>query len=155
MGSCFFSARGTVFAYSMGSKSSKGFYALKPPISQTDTGNSPVLIDGVELSDVDLVAPMPLLSGFKVLYTFGTDFGNVVIHGKVLLGPTADTAASMGNVIAYFNAYRISNSPPQYIQVSVPGAKAYNVFLTGLAMGLPDPMFHTQPFALTGLIADP
>ena len=155
MSSCFFSARGTVFSFAVGGKSAEGFYALKPPISNTDTGNSPVLIDGVELSDVDLVAPMPLLSGFKVLYTFGTDFGNVVIHGRVLLGPTADTAASIGNVINYFNAYRISKSPTQYIQVSIPGSKAYNVFLTGLALGLPDPMYHTQPFALTGLIAAP
>ena len=152
MGECFLPARGTVYNYQMKNSTGKGMYWIDTMPS--GKGNYPILIKGVEISDVDLVGPMTLLNGFKALYSFGRDFGNAVIHGEVLLGPTASTATAMGDLINFFEAYRISktNKP---VNVSVPGGKAYKTFLTGLALGMPDVQYHTQSFAICGIIADP
>jgi hypothetical protein len=131
----------------------KGLYALRPDITSGDD-QSPVILEGIDLTDQDMVSPVSTVENFKVLYVFGTDYGQVRISGLCLLGAVdgANSGQAFGAVIDYFQKNRVSASRKP-ISISMPGSKAYNVYLTGLAIGQPDAAFNIQPFALIGLIA--
>jgi hypothetical protein len=153
MGQSFIAARGCVYKVSSGNGGSKGFYDIRPAISST-SGNSPVVIEGVDLTDQDIVAPVATVDNFKVIYTAGTDFGQVRINGLCLLGSVDDANAgqAFAAISSYFNANRVSRKKAP-ISVSLPGGNAYNVYLTGLAVGQPDTQFNIQPFTLFGLLS--
>lgn len=128
-------------------------YALSPKIT-SGSKESPILIDGVDLVDRDIIYPVTTVENLKVIYTFGTDYGEVTINGTCLLGSAAVAGGggSFSSVKAYFETNRISRTR-RPIKVSLPGTRAYNVYLRDFGVGMPDPQFNIQPFSFRGLLA--
>jgi hypothetical protein len=145
----FAACRGDVFVFGT---SSRGAYAMSP--GPTGTSGSPVLINGVESSDIDVAAPVITLNRSKILYTFGDDFGQIAIHGTVLLGRSGGGGGSaLQSVMNVFKSARVSSSGGT-VNVSLPGGGGYKVYLTGLSISVPDQEYNIQKFAYTGLIAE-
>lgn len=148
----FAACRGSVFAFSPSGTGKGGFYQIQPAI--TGDGESPILINGVESNDTDIVAPVVTLNKNKILYTFGEDFGQIAVHGTVLLGSASGSGGgSLNKVVEFFKQNRVSANQGM-ISVSLPGGGGYKMFLTGLTISVPDQQYHIQQFALIGLIAE-
>jgi hypothetical protein len=121
-------------------------YKLAPGLTGDDT--SPIIWTSVETQDQDIVYPVVTIGNKKILYTFGEDYGSARIGGMCLLGNAG--AGSIDKVTAYFKNYRVSKRKLP-ITVSI-GSQAYRVYLTGLAIGSPEPAFNIQPFVLIGTL---
>ena len=170
------SARGTVYLVKLSANYGPGLYAIddltreviapdsasKSPIragvQQGDAGNlinskSPILITGIEFNQSDIVSQMPCLNNFKVFYSFGQNFGQVVITGEVLLGPLGDVNVDgVNRVVDFFWKYRVSE---RHLPIAVSVAwNAYFVYLTGMRIGQIDPQFHVMPFVMIGTLLD-
>ena len=146
----FFPSRGCVYTFSQSGASPKGFYALQPALTGAD--GSPILLTGIAIEEKDIVAAKVTMSGYKVLFSFGPDFGNAVISALVLLGsPDAGAGQGLGAAINYFETNRVSkNQTP--ITASLPGNVAYMIYLTSLAVGDPDPKYNVLPIRFTGIV---
>lgn len=144
-------ARGCVYVPSR-SRAGKGFYALKPDLrGQAD---SPILLDGVDLTDTDTVFPVAALDGEKFLFCMGEDFGNVSITGMALLGRADQGGVAFRQVVEYFNTHRASASGKP-VTVSMPGNTSMKVILTSLTVAKPDAEYHVQYFQLRGVGVEP
>lgn len=155
MAESFLSTRGCVYKFTYsGSGSGAGLFSISPNFPSGDA-SSPILIDGIDLTDQDIIFPVVTVENFKVIYTFGSDYGSCRIMGSCLLGAAnvAGAGGSFGRVMRYFETNRISKKKAP-IMVSMPGSKAYNVYLTGLNVGQPDANFNIQPFAFMGIVAN-
>jgi hypothetical protein len=145
----FFPGKGCIYTYDVGSGGGPGFYSLAGLPNGKD---SVILIQGVDVSVSDLIAPQTTLDDKRFLYLFGKDFGNVVINGLILLGPRGSSAQAYKNITQWFRLARVSeNKKP--VNVSLPGNTAIKVYIHGLLLGSVDPEFHTQQFVLRGLRA--
>lgn len=143
--------RGLVVTYQSGG-SGGGFFELSPGL--TGSPDNPILINGIEGSDNDLVSPVVTLNRSKILYNFGEDFGQIGISGTILLGQAGKPGDAFQQVLSYFKQHRTSTSSST-ISVSAPGGDAFKLFLVGLSFSVPDQEFHIQRFTLNGLIASP
>lgn len=114
--------------------------------------NSPILILGASLTDIDVVLPVTTLNKLKILYTFGEGFGNVSVNGIILLG-SGGGGSSLSSVTSWFSGKRVS-SGQSTADLSFPGG-AYRLYVTGFGLGDPDPQFNIQPFMIYGLVASP
>ena len=93
------------------------------------------------------------MGNIKVFYTLGQNFGNVRIGGEILLGPLGDMQTDGIKFLnEYFNTHRVSVLK-KAITVSI-GDVAYQVFLTGIAIGEIDKEFHILPFEMIGTLVD-
>ena len=152
MAESFLSTRGCVYKFTYsGSGGGPGLFSINPGFPAGNAA-SPILLDGVDLADQDIVYPVVTVENFKVIYVFGKDYGSANIRGTCLLGSSNASGGSFSRVVQYFEENRISNSKKP-IQVSV-GQKAYNVYLVGLVIGQPDPTFNILPFSFIGTIAN-
>jgi len=97
----------------------------------------------------DLVVPKPTLSNFKVLYSFGEDFGDATIQGMVLLGEAGKSNSGFDAVYNYFKQNRTSKGGTP-ITVSV-GSSPFKLYLTGFTVGQTDAAYNIQAFALGGI----
>jgi hypothetical protein len=153
----FFPSRGCVYAVPDPSSGGAGFYSLEGlQTGQTSgTVSGVILLQGVDLRVGDIIQPVVTLENTKVLYTFGSDFGNVSIGGEILLGPANAEAnsPSFNLITSYFDTNRVAISQKP-VKLSMPGSKSYFVYLQGLSIGRVDPEFHIQPFAFAGIIAE-
>lgn len=149
--STFLSSRGCIYEVPAAARGD-GFYKLTPSIPSS--ADSPVFIQGVELQDNDVVSPVVTLENFKVLYRFGEAFGNATVYGDILLGPAAGKATGVTRLIDYFAANRISKKGTP-VSISMPGGKAYRIYLNGLVIGRVDPELHIQSFLISAIIAEP
>ena len=120
-----------------------------------DSLQYPILLLQVQIAQSDLVSAVACLDNFKVLYTFGQNFGQVQIGGEVLLGSigTAGEARAAQRLRDFFAKYRISVWK-QPIKLSTLGT-SYLVYLTGMQLGAVDTNFNVLPFVLTGMLIDP
>ena len=123
---------------------------LEPSIQSDD--DSPVILTGVQLNDQDLVLPVVTLDGFRIMYTFGEDFGSLNIVGMALLGAAGSNGTAIKNVQNWFTANRVSRKEDT-ISVSLGGGGSYEVYVTGLTIAEADTNFHIQPFVIVGRIA--
>ena len=126
-----------------------GFYRLNPPL----TGGSketPILIMGAELTETDITQQIVTLDNTKLIYTFGSDFGQVSVTCAALLGSAGKaTGQNFAAILEYFATNRV-NTLKRPISVSVPGNKAYKWYLKNMAIGQADPQFHIQYIMLSG-----
>lgn len=148
MSNSFLCAKGTVIR--RGTASSR--YMLDGLSSNNAT---PVIIDGVSTNESDLVMPIVLLGGQKILYSFGEDFGNVTVSGRVFLGPSSDGMQEAAKpIIEWYVAKRISKSK-NYVKVSTLGSsRALAMYVVGLQLAVPDNVFNIQPFVVSGILVD-
>lgn len=143
--SYFTSTRGCV--YVAGGVEAKGFYKFTPDIGASGR----ILIAGGDIDESDIIMPVVTLSQKKILYTFGPDWGKSTISGCVLLGEASEGGALLNTLIDWFHKNR-AGKKTQPIQLAIPGKKSYNVFVTRLVIGSPDPTFNIQPFGIQLLI---
>lgn len=122
----------------------------------TGQGTNPILISGVSVQDDDITLPVITLESTRVLYTFGANFGEVMINGLILLGAAGKEGQgeSFSKVVKFFKEKRVSSSKSS-VNVSGPAGISWKVFLTGLMIRESDPQFNIQPFSLMGKIAEP
>lgn len=147
----FFAARGCVYEVKTPAEGGTGFYSLEG-LSSGNQGGSALLIQGVDILSQDIIQPVNTLEDMKIIYEFGTDFGNATIIGEILMGPKGGSNQSFKSVVDYFKNKRISKTKTS-VRLSTPGG-GYNVFLKGLQIGAIDPALHVQPFAFIGIIAE-
>lgn len=147
MSQLFAGCRGAV--YTPLNVGSGGWYKLDGLTSSPD---NPVLIQGAQLTDSDLVLPVTALGNIKILYTLGQRFGDVQIIGSVLAGTVEGNGAAFGTVYQFFQKSRVT-ALKDSVKLSIPGGQAYRVYIVGLGLAEPDPQFHVQPFLLHGMIA--
>lgn len=151
MSSSILCARGTVLSY--GSKS-KGIYDIAG--LTTKKGDYPLLIDSVTFGKKDIMLMMSCLNNVKVIYSFGQDFGNVAILGKILLGPIAGGGKSehMRGLLNWFETNR-SSKKKKPVSVSILGQeRAEKFYLQSLQLGDPVTEFHIQPFVISGILLE-
>lgn len=142
---------GCVIVYDQGSGGGgSSLISVSPEISSSN--ESPVLITGVQTNDRDLVLPIVTLDNFRILYTFGQDFGDFNIVGIALLGAAGTGGDALKSVVSWFKANRVTNKQSP-VTVSLGGGGSYEVFITGLNIAEADTAFHLQPFIIAGRIA--
>jgi hypothetical protein len=114
---------------------------------------SPILITGVEFNQSDITSQVACLNNAKVFYSYGQNFGQVMIAGEVLLGPLGNISEQgIRRVADYFWTSRVSNRKLP-VRVSV-GTTPYFVYLTGMKMARIDENYHILPFVLLGTLLD-
>jgi hypothetical protein len=129
-----------------------GFYRIEELQAQKGPGDA-LLIMSVNPEESDLVVPVVTLENTKILYSFGSNFGNITISGLLLLGKSGVPGQCLKTLIDFFEKHRVSKSASS-INVSGPST-GWKVFLTGLKVGEADSMNNTQSFALFGTISQP
>lgn len=143
----FFGARGCVYCVQRSGGGGGGF-AIGDLVS---SGCPPLLINGVQLQETDVVLPVTTLNNTSILYVFGGNLGNVTISGTAFLGPQG--TGQMEQVVAFVRNNRVSNSLST-VPVSFPGG-SLSIYVTGMGLSPADPEFNLQPFAITGMVASP
>lgn len=165
------SARGLFYRVELTKTTGPGIYAIdelnrfeQPDARDTELAaaaqfaadersSSPILITGVEFNQSDITSQVPCLNNDKVFYSFGQNFGQVVITGEILLGPLgAISKEGVNRLIDFFWKNRVSKKlTPIAVSVSQNG---YLVYLAGLKIMAVDPQFHIMPFVLFGTLLD-
>lgn len=160
------SARGTFYLVKLASTYGPGIYAIdeltRSVIAPDFTGqvqdrpgetNSPILLTSIEFNQVDITSQVPCLNNVKVFYSFGQNFGQVVISGEVLLGPLGNLSYDgVNRLVGFFWKHRVSVlKKPVAISVA---NNSYFVYLTGLRIGQVNADFHILPFVMFGTLLD-
>lgn len=158
------SARGTFYLVKLAATYGPGIYSIDELTREvTASGDnafrrpgestSPILLTSVEFNQVDITSQVPCLNNVKVFYSFGQNFGQVVISGEVLLGPLGDMSyAGVDRLVSFFWRNRVSVKRKP-VAVSVAN-NSYFVYLTGLRIGQVNPDFHIMPFVMFGTLLD-
>lgn len=161
------SARGTFYQVKLASNYGPGVYSIDELTREVTAPDfigpntfrrpgettSPILLTAVEFNQVDITSQVPCLDNVKVFYSFGQNFGQVVISGEVLLGPLGDiNYDGVERLVSFFWKNRVSEKR-QAIAVSVAN-NSYFVYLTGLRISRVDPDFHIMPFVMFGTLLD-
>lgn len=129
-----------------------GFYKIEGLEAKKGPGDA-LLIMSVSPTEADIVAPVVTLENTKILYSFGSNFGDITISGLLLLGKSGTPGQCLKTLIDFFDSNRVSKSSSP-INVSGPST-GWKVFLTGLQVAEADSINNTQGFALAGKIAEP
>jgi len=152
-------SRGSVYTSKLNPTISVGMFVLFPPLISPIT---PIIINGAELTKMDIVLPEVYLNGSKVLYSFGPAWGQITISGEILLGSVnlseAGFLTSVANglriVETYFSLFRASNYGSPIILSALRYAKPVKFFLTSYVRGQVNAEFNTIAFKLSGLVID-
>lgn len=151
MAKVFIAARGCVFRPTTSSVGN-GFYRLNPDIpSPADT---PILIDGIDNEEGDIVFPVATLDSKRFVYEMGEDFGGIQVSGMAILGKADRNGQSFAKVRDYFNQHRVATSGTP-VTASLPGNVTYRFYLTKFLITRPDPEFHIQFFSYRGVVVEP
>ncbi len=151
MAELFIPSKGCVYI-ARKSRTGSGFYDLKPELRGTE--DTPILMDGVDGGDQDIVFPVVTLDDKRFLYSMGEDFGRISITGMALLGRAEEGGKSFATVVAYFNMHRVSKSTTP-ITVSYPGNVSQKAYPFSLIVAKPDAEFHIQAFQIQAIVATP
>lgn len=158
------SARGTFYLVKLAATYGPGIYSIDELTREVTApgdnafrrpgeSTSPILLTSVEFNQVDITSQVPCLNNVKVFYSFGQNFGQVVISGEVLLGPLGDMSyAGVDRLVSFFWRNRVSVKRKP-VAVSVAN-NSYFVYLTGLRIGQVNPDFHIMPFVMFGTLLD-
>lgn len=149
----FIACRGEVYIVKGGDTTVSQGYKLEPSLS---SGGSkyPILLTNASVSENDLILPAASLSNHKIIYTFGTDFGNVQIQGSVFLGPSGRISDGLSKVISYYQTNSVNNKSSP-ISLSMPGGTKFKFYLTRLDVAQARPELNMHDFVLSGLRAEP
>tara|TARA_R110002110_G_scaffold49550_2_gene147112 strand:- start:2745 stop:3224 length:480 start_codon:yes stop_codon:yes gene_type:complete len=132
-----------------------GFYALEPPIP--DTEGSKALVLGIPLQFQEIVQPTVTLDDKRALYVFGTAWNDVSVAGILLLGDASTRGAMLGSLIDWYNENRVGvrhkHGGGDPVRVSM-GTAGFDAYVTGLTLGAANPQFNTQQFNIKLLTAD-
>jgi hypothetical protein len=129
-----------------------GFFEIEGLSPKKGPGDA-LLINSVNPQESDIVLPIVTLENTGILYSFGSNFGDISISGMVLLGKAGAPGESLQTLIDFFDSNRVSKKP-EPTTVTGPSS-AWNVFLIGLAIGEADSSINAQSFSFTGKIAKP
>lgn len=113
-----------------------------------------VLITNVSPTSLDTVQKVQTLGGRNILYTFGKAMGDIQIQGELLLGEVSKKSTGLQHIKDWFDSFRVSKLEST-IQVAVGEGNIYEVALTSLTFGHPDPEFNTVQFLATGVTIPP
>jgi hypothetical protein len=128
------------------------FYRVEELTASKGPGDA-LLIMSVSPTEGDVVAPVITLENTRILYSFGAKFGNITISGMILLGKSGEPGKSLKQLVDFFEERRVSKNK---VPITVTGpSTGWKVFLTGLDIGEADSVNNSQPFSLTGIIAQP
>ena len=165
--SIYIPARGCVFAFDKGGGGTP-IYKIEGLNEQgsggggsgeggSDVTDGKILINNADIGDADTVLPVSTVNDKKILYVFGTEFGQVQIMGEILLGKAGagGQATAINKVIEWFKQYRVSGAAQTAFNLSVAGGQGYKVFAVGMALGAVDPEYNIIQFRITGLLAEP
>lgn len=148
--------RGNVYGFNPLSGSevpdAQGFYYVEGLNTSNRTGSA-ILIQSVAVEEQDVVLPVVTLNNKKTLYSFGSNFGDIVVTGLLLLGKSGEPGKALSGIIDFFEQYRVSNYNST-VTVSGPDT-GWKMFLTGLRVEPAEAITNTQPFALVGRTANP
>lgn len=106
----------------------------------------PLVIQGGNFQDTDIVLPISTLDKRRFLYSFGKNFDGGSLQGIALLG----LSGSIG--LAQMVDSMRTSSGNGAVTFSTP-LGGYRVFVTGFGMAQPDPEFNLQPFSVMFRIA--
>ena len=110
------------------------------------TSSPPIIIQGAQFNDHDIVLPINCLNRKRFIYSFGKQFGDGVLVGVALLGMQGRV-----NLARSVDSLRTS-SGRGLATLSTP-LGGYRVYVTGFGVSQPDPEFNLQPFSVTFKIA--
>lgn len=152
-----FKGHGAVVALSNGSRSSTfklSGGALSGVFSAGVSGGSIALIGGVDFIDKDIAITVTCTDDYRLLYSFGKDFGSCTIAGTVFLGSKAcgGGSSALGKLVGAFNSDRLSNKKSP-LQLSIAGAKAYPVYVIQLELKNVDTKMNSVDFAIDCIVA--
>lgn len=136
-------------AYLIGNGGSSSSFALSPPLR--GNSDSPILLQSFRIFDKIIELPITTLDGAKILYIFGKAWGDISVGGLALLGE-GGTGSALAEIINFWNAHN-SWKKNSHIKMSIPGSKAFNLYLTSLTIGDPNAEFQFFPFTFTGKLA--
>ncbi len=127
-------------------------FALDPELRGYE--DAPIVIDGPDISLQENVFTAATLDDKQFLYTFGSDFGNAAVTGRVLLGRSVSRRNALQPLISYYESNRIG-ARKLPIGMTLPGDAARKFALTALTISRPDPEFHTVVYAFRGTFVNP
>jgi hypothetical protein len=151
MSELFIPSKGCVYI-ARRSRTGSGFYDLKPVLRGYE--NAPILLDGVDGGDQDIVFPVVTLDDKKFLFSMGEDFGKLSITGMACLGKSEQGGKSFASVVSYFQRHRVSRSSAP-ITISFPGNVSQKAYPYSLVVAKPDAEFHIQYFQIQAIVATP
>ena len=134
-------------------KAGDGLYKLTPPLTGSD--ESPIIIDGPEITSKDNTFAVSTLDSRQFVYTFGKDFGNFVISGRILLGKGESVRKGLQPLLDWFEANRVANNPGASVALDIPGNSAVRLIVNSMVLGRPEPEFNIQVFAIRGVRVEP
>lgn len=116
--------------------------------------SAPIILTDAIASFKDIVLPVTTLSNNKILYTFGSDFGNVTLNGIIFLGQAGNASGGVGAVKSFYTSNCTGNkSAASPVQVSLSGQEVISVYIIGLGFGTPNAEYNFIPFSLSGIEA--
>ena len=117
---------------------------------------SVLLLNDVAITDQDLLAEVPAVDGYRIIFRFGKGFGTVSIRGTIYLGPVDCKGKGKSSIVAKlddaFEKARISNKDTPEM-VSIAGGQAYPFYPIKLEKGNANAVFNAITFTITGIIA--
>lgn len=128
-------------------------------------GQGLITLTDIMPDDKDVVVPIVAVDDFRVLYTFGKDFGGMQIQGVIYLGCSAKKGfqSEAGSLVAevkdaFDNNLRVSTikKPVDVSMASGGGSGAkWKVAFTNIRFMQANPQHQTIPYVLSGLIIPP
>jgi hypothetical protein len=114
---------------------------------------APILLTSPSIVERDLVLPITTLSNTKILYSFGTDFGQVGLSGIICLGAEGAGNQNLSTVKQWYEANSVGNKKGAApVSVSM-GSEAISTFIVGLTISEANPQYNIVPFTIIGLKA--
>lgn len=118
------------------------------------TAAAPILLTDAMTNFKDIILPVTTLSNNKIIYTFGSDFGNVTLNGIVFLGQADTVTNGVAQVKEFYDSKSAGNKKSATpVSVSLSGQDVISVYIIGLGFGKPNPVFNYIPFSLSGIEA--
>lgn len=118
------------------------------------TEGAPIILTEASANFKDLVLPVTTLSNTKILYTFGSDFGDANFSGIIFLGKAGESAGTLSDVKSFYDANSVGNKKSASpVNVSLNGQEVISVYIIGLSFGRPNAELNFIPFTLVGLEA--
>mgnify|MGYP000644462124 CR=1 FL=1 len=106
----------------------------------------PVIVQGAQFADQDIVLPINTLNKKKFIYSFGTHFSDGQLMGVVLMGMSGGAS-----LVSFVQSIRTSGGGDA-VSLSTP-LGGYRVYVTGFGLSTPDAEFNLQPFSILFKIA--
>lgn len=146
----FLQSRGCVLTFN--SNGTAGGYQIQGFPKGSD--GRPIVLTEADTSFKDLVLPVTTLSNKKILYTFGSDFGQASFSGIIFLGKAGESSAGIAEVKTWYDTNSTGNKKnAKPVKVSLNGTDVISVYIIGLVLGKPNAELNFIPFTLVAVQA--